>query len=262
MASRGSTASPSLRGPQQATACTAFDGRRPGGDIGKTGGKRRREPFVPAAHPIVSGRSYVGSHPSQSQPSSAPAGAAGDAALVAAAVTGDRQAFAALVERHQARILTLLERLTGCQHQARDLAQETFVSAYRNLATFEQRSAFSTWLHRIACNHAAAAGRRRRPVASLDAPSAAGRPAFAPAANVADVSARLEQEDLARQVAAALRRLDGRYREVVVLSDMQGASYEEIAATLDIPLGTVRSRLHRGRLELRLLLAPVDRGMP
>jgi len=175
-------------------------------------------------------------------------------------VTGDRQAFAALVERHQARVLALLERLTGCREQARDLAQETFVSAYRKLATFEQRSAFSTWLHRIACNHAAAAGRRRRHVASLDAPSAAGRPALAPAAKLADVSARLEQEELARQVAAVLQRLDGRYREVVVLSDMQGASYEEIAATLDIPLGTVRSRLHRGRLELRRLLAPADRG--
>jgi RNA polymerase sigma-70 factor (ECF subfamily) len=134
------------------------------------------------------------------------------------------------------------------------------VSAYRKLATFEQRSAFSTWLHRIACNHAAAAGRRRRPMASLDAPPAAGRPALVPVATGADVSARLEQEELARQAAAALQRLDGRYREVVVLSDMQGTSYEEIAATLDIPLGTVRSRLHRGRLELRRLLAPAVRG--
>jgi len=105
----------------------------------------------------------VGNHPSQPQPSSAPAGADADAALVAAAVAGDRQAFAALVERHQARILAFLERLTGCREQARDLAQETFVSAYRKLATFEQRSAFSTWLYRIACNHVAAAGRRRRP---------------------------------------------------------------------------------------------------
>jgi RNA polymerase sigma-70 factor (ECF subfamily) len=81
-------------------------------------------------------------------------------------------------------------------------------------------------------------------------------------ARVADVSARLEHEDLARQIAAALGRLDGRYREVVVLCDMQGAGYEEIAATLDIPLGTVRSRLHRGRLELRRLLAAADRGTP
>lgn len=204
----------------------------------------------------------MGSQPSHSPSVAVPAGAEDDAALVAAAVAGERQAFAALVERHQARVLALLERLTGCREQARDLAQETFVSAYRKLAGFEHRSAFSTWLHRIACNHAAAAGRRRRPVVSLDAPPARGRPAIQPVAHVADVSAGLEQEDLARQIAAALGRLDGRYREVVILSDMQGTSYEEIAATLDIPVGTVRSRLHRGRLELRRLLAPADRGAP
>ena len=204
----------------------------------------------------------MGSHPSQSQPQSVSVGPAGDAALVAAVVAGDRQAFAALVERHQARILALLERLTGCREQARDLAQETFVSAYRKLATFEQRSAFATWLYRIACNHAAAAGRRRRPVAILDAARPDGNAAIEPVARLAPVSAGLEQEDLARHVAAALDRLDARYREVVVLADMQDVSYEEIAATLDIPLGTVRSRLHRGRMELRRLLATLDRGMP
>jgi RNA polymerase sigma-70 factor (ECF subfamily) len=189
-------------------------------------------------------------------------GPAGDAALVAAVVAGDRQAFAALVERHQARILALLERLTGCREQARDLAQETFVSAYRKLATFEQRSAFATWLYRIACNHAAAAGRRRRPVAMLDAARPDGNAAIEPEARLAPVSAGLEQEDLARHVAAALDRLDARYREVVVLADMQEAGYEEIAEALDIPVGTVRSRLHRGRMELRRLLATLDRGMP
>lgn len=204
----------------------------------------------------------MGSHPSQSQLQSASIGPAGDAALVAAVVAGDRQAFSALVERHQARILGLLERLTGCREQARDLAQETFVSAYRKLATFEQRSAFSTWLYRIACNHAAAAGRRRRPVAMLDAADTTGQTLVEPVARLASVSAGLEQEELARHVAAALDRLDARYREVVVLADMQEAGYEEIAEALDIPLGTVRSRLHRGRMELRRLLATLDRGMP
>jgi RNA polymerase sigma-70 factor (ECF subfamily) len=203
----------------------------------------------------------VGHHPSQPPSVAVPPGTDSDVALVAAAVAGDRQAFAVLVERHQVRILALLERLTGCREQARDLAQETFVSAYRKLATFEHRSAFSTWLHRIACNHAAAAGRRHRPTVSLDAPPAAGRPPIAPVANVADVSVRLEQEELAGHVRAVLGRLEARYREVVVLADMQGASYEEIAETLDIPLGTVRSRLHRARLELRRLLEPADRGV-
>lgn len=202
----------------------------------------------------------MGSHPSPSSPSAVPPGADGDVALVAAAAAGDRQAFATLVDRHQGRILALLERLTGCHEQARDLAQETFVSAYRKLSSFAGRSAFSTWLYRIACNHVAAAGRRRRPAA---APLGGDAGAVAePAARFADVSARLEQEELARQVATALDRLDDRYREVVVLADMQETSYEEISAVLDIPLGTVRSRLHRGRLELRRLLTNHVQGKP
>ena len=95
-------------------------------------------------------------------------------------------------------------------------------------------------------------------MASLDAMTADGRPRIAePAASELSVSAGLEREDLARQIATGLEQLDARYREVVVLADMQDATYEEIAETLDIPLGTVRSRLHRGRTELRaILLAP------
>ena len=202
----------------------------------------------------------MGSQPSPSSSAAVPPGSDDDAALVAAATAGDRQAFATLVERHQGRILALLERLTGCHEQARDLAQETFVSAYRKLSSFAGRSAFSTWLYRIACNHAAAAGRRRRPVA---APLGAdGGGVAEPAAPSADVSARLERQELARQVTAALDRLEDRYREVVVLADMQDTSYEEISAVLDIPLGTVRSRLHRGRLELRRLLANHAQGQP
>jgi RNA polymerase sigma-70 factor (ECF subfamily) len=191
------------------------------------------------------------------QPESSVADAtAADGPLVARAAAGDAGAFRALVERHERRIVALLHRLCGCPEQALDLAQETFLSAHRHLGSFRHESRFSTWLHAIAVNHARAAGRRRLPVASLDAVAADGRPVIAePAADLPPVSAGLEQADLARRIAAALERLDGRYREVVVLADLQDASYEEIAETLDIPVGTVRSRLHRGRTELRALLA-------
>jgi len=178
-----------------------------------------------------------------------------DRGLVERVVGGDATAFRGLVERHQARIIAFLHRFCGCPEQALDLAQETFLSAHRHLASFRNDSRFSTWLHAIALNHARAAGRRRRPGQSLDAVAADGRPLVAePVAAVLPVSAGLEREDLARRVAAALDRLDERYREVVVLADMEGASYEQIAAALGIPLGTVRSRLHRGRLDLRALL--------
>ena len=165
-----------------------------------------------------------------------------DGALVAQAVAGDAEAFRGLVERHQDRIVALLRRLSGCPEQAIDLAQETFLAAHRHLASFRQESRFSTWLHAIAVNQARAAARRRRPVASLDAVGADGRSRLA--------------EPAAPEVSVwALDLLDDRFREVVVLADMQDASYEEIAATLEIPIGTVRSRLHRGRTELRMILA-------
>ena len=182
--------------------------------------------------------------------------AAADGPLVARAAAGDAGAFRVLVERHERRIVALLHRLCGCPEQALDLAQETFLSAHRHLGSFRHESRFSTWLHAIAVNHARGAGRRRRPTASLQMAAADGRPLIAePAADLPPVSAGLEREELARRIATALDRLDDRYREVVVLADMQDASYEEIAETLDIPVGTVRSRLHRGRTELRALLS-------
>jgi RNA polymerase sigma-70 factor (ECF subfamily) len=178
-----------------------------------------------------------------------------DAALVSRAAAGDAEAFRGLVELHQGRIVAFLCRLCGCPEQAMDLAQETFLSAFRHLGSFRHESRFSTWLHSIALNHARGAGRRRRPVASLDAVTADGSRMLAePAATVPSVSARLEHADLSQRLGEALDKLDARYRDVVVMADMHDATYEEIAATLEIPIGTVRSRLHRGRLELRSIL--------
>lgn len=177
-------------------------------------------------------------------------------AIVGRAAAGDAEAFRALVERYQGRVVAFLRQLCGCPEQALDLAQETFLSAYRHLGAFRHESKFSTWLHTIALNHARSAGRRRRPVRSLDAVAADGsRMMSEPAAAMPPVSAGLEHADLVRRLTAALDQLDDRYREVIVLADMNDASYEEIATALDIPIGTVRSRLHRGRLELRSLLA-------
>jgi RNA polymerase sigma-70 factor (ECF subfamily) len=179
-----------------------------------------------------------------------------DGPLVSQAAAGDSRAFRLLVDRHQGRIVALLGRLCGCPEQALDLAQETFLAAYRHLETFRQESRFSTWLHAIAVNQARAAARRRKPAVSLDEVSQDGRRRVAePVAELPAVSAGLERAELARRITAALERLDERYREVVVLADMHDASYEEIAETLEIPVGTVRSRLHRGRTELRTLLA-------
>ena len=150
----------------------------------------------------------------------------------------------------------MLGRLAGCPEQALDLAQETFLAAHRHLASFRHESRFSTWLHAIAINQARAAARRQRPVASLDAVGVDGQSRVPePATAEVSVSAGLEQEELACRINGALDQLDERFREVVVLADMQDLTYEEIAEMLEIPIGTVRSRLHRGRTELRSILA-------
>ena len=109
---------------------------------------------------------------------------AADGPLVARAAAGDAGAFRVLVERHERRIVALLHRLCGCPEQALDLAQETFLSAHRHLGSFRHESRFSTWLHAIAVNHARAAGRRRRPTASLQMAAADGRPLIAEPAAV------------------------------------------------------------------------------
>jgi RNA polymerase sigma factor (sigma-70 family) len=127
-------------------------------------------------------------------------------ALVARAVGGDDQAFRSLVERHQGRIVALLHRLCGCPEQALDLAQETFLAAYRHLGSFRQDSRFSTWLHAIAVNQARSAARRRRPTASLDAVASDGRRQIPePVAHGPAVSAGLEQAELALRIAAVER---------------------------------------------------------
>ncbi|HEV2763585.1 MAG TPA: sigma-70 family RNA polymerase sigma factor [Pyrinomonadaceae bacterium] len=173
---------------------------------------------------------------------------------------GEAAAFNRLVSERAGDIYALLYRLTEDPEEARDLTQETFLQAFRSVAHFRGDSDLRTWLYRIAVNQARNRWRwwrrRRRDVTvSLDAPVGDD--------NDTPLSARLrdsrsddpEQATLARErervLTTALRALSRAYREVVVLRDIEGMSYEEVAAALDISVGTVKSRLSRGRLELR-----------
>jgi RNA polymerase sigma-70 factor, ECF subfamily len=185
-----------------------------------------------------------------------------DRDLVARAQAGDTRAFEELVRRHQRWVFTLALRMVGSSAEAEELAQEIFLKAYRGLGGFRGAARFSTWLHSIASHHClnALETRSRQPL-DLRAQERAGDddppprlervPNGAPGAD-----AVLEQRERARLVQAALVRLRGDHRLVVVLRDIQGLSYEAIAETLGIELGTVRSRLHRARMELKALLAP------
>jgi RNA polymerase sigma-70 factor, ECF subfamily len=173
---------------------------------------------------------------------------------------GEAAAFNRLVEERHGDIYALLYRLTEDPEEARDLTQETFLQAFRHLAHFRGEADLRTWLYRIAVNQARNRWRwwkrrRRDRTVSLDAPAAEGFDAPLSARLPNEADADPERQTLAREreqaLHAALKSLSRPYREVIVLRDIEGLSYEEVAATLDLNVGTVKSRLSRGRGELR-----------
>lgn len=173
-----------------------------------------------------------------------------DQQLIAQTLNGSRDAFGQLVRKYQDRLYHALVHTLGNEHDARDVAQEAFVQAYCKLSTFQHAARFYTWLYRIAFNLAMSHLRRRRPERFSD------RQAGADGHWERSVAARPEEDPLQRQetchrVQQALRRLPEEYRTVLVLREMEERSYEEIAEILQLPLGTVRSRLHRARSQMR-----------
>jgi RNA polymerase sigma-70 factor, ECF subfamily len=174
--------------------------------------------------------------------------------------SGDAAAFNHLVLERSGDIYALLYRLTEDAEEARDLTQEVFLQAFRNIGGFRGEADLRTWLYRIAVNQARNRWRwwkrrRRDRTVSLDAPAGDDREdSFG--AGLADASGRNpEQEALEREreraLLTALRSLSRPYREVILLRDIEGLSYEDVALALDINVGTVKSRLSRGRAELR-----------
>ena len=172
---------------------------------------------------------------------------------------GETAAFEQFVTERTGDIYALLFRLTSDPEEARDLTQETFLRAFQGIQRFRGDADLKTWIYRIAINQARNRWRwwrrrRRDATVSLDAPIGDREQTIG--ATLRDVDAiDPEQEALAReregQLRDALQNLRSSYREAVVLRDVEGFSYEEIAATLQINIGTVKSRLSRGRLELR-----------
>jgi RNA polymerase sigma-70 factor (ECF subfamily) len=172
---------------------------------------------------------------------------------------GDAAAFETLVNERSGEIYGLLYRLTENGEEARDLTQETFLRAFQSIVHFRGESDLRTWIYRIAINQARNRWRwwrrRRRDVTfSIDASDTNGdRPALIASlkSSVADPETDALAHERERALKKALSSLRRVYRETVILRDIEGFAYEEIAATLEISVGTVKSRLARGRQELR-----------
>ena len=166
-----------------------------------------------------------------------------DLGLIACAQQGDRQAFTELVNRHHHDIVSLTYRMCGDLGLAEEAVQEAFVRVWQNLNSYKPQYAFRSWLYRIATNAALDSLRRNRPTAELDSLS------------LADPAKSLEQSVEENQRAAHVRRaiaqLSEPLRIVLILREYQELTYQEIADALDIPVGTVMSRLNSARVQLR-----------
>src|SRR5688500_13874944 len=172
-----------------------------------------------------------------------------DAKLIDEALAGNSASFGELVCRYQDRLYNTMAHIVGSTEEAQDVVQEAFVQAFIKLETFQRTSGFYTWLYRIAFNTAISRKRRQRPTVSVEqSRQATGEE---PIDGRAAPHERLEQEERVAQVRAALAAVSEEHRAILVLREMEGCDYETIAEMLDLPVGTVRSRLHRARMQLR-----------
>ncbi len=172
-----------------------------------------------------------------------------DGQLIDESLAGQSAAFGQLVQKYQDRLYNTLVHVLGNADDALDAAQDAFVQAFVKLDTFQRNSAFYTWLYRIAFNMAVTQRRRRRPTVSVEhARETSGAEPIDEADRPEEALQRNEQR---RQVQEAIGRLPEDQRSVLVLREIDGCCYETIAEILEMPIGTVRSRLHRARLQLR-----------
>lgn len=173
--------------------------------------------------------------------------------LVKRSQKGDARAFEQLVTMYQDRVYTLSYQLTGNHADAQDLAQEVFIKAYRALPGFRNEADFGTWLHRIAVNLSLNEKRKKKPEVSLDNPvqTEEGEMPRLVASDGESPEEAYENKEFRDMVRRALRELSAEHRAVLVLREMQGYSYDEIALMLDCSLGTVKSRISRARRALK-----------
>ena len=176
-----------------------------------------------------------------------------DDRLIRQALAGHSESFGQLVLKYQDRLFNTVVHVVGHVEDAHDIVQEALVQAYLKLETFRCESAFFTWLYRIAFNAAMGHQRRRRPAVSVEHLRQSSR--LDPPDTDDNPAESLERKERCDQVRQAIARLTEEHRAVVVLREIDGCCYETIAEILSVPVGTVRSRLHRARRLLKEKLA-------
>ncbi len=184
----------------------------------------------------------------------------GDQELVARAQAGDRRAFDLLVLKYQQKVAGLIARYLRDPNEVQDVAQEAFIKAYRALGGFRGESAFYTWLYRIAINaaknHLASRG-RRPPRDDMEMEVAEQLESGGRLREMGTPENHLLSEEIAQTVQKALDELPEDLRTAIVLRELEGLSYEEIAEAMDCPIGTVRSRIFRARDAIEKRLSPL-----
>ncbi len=167
---------------------------------------------------------------------------------------GDQSAFAEIVEFYKDKVFQISYRMLGNRHEAEDIAQEAFIRAYVNIHSYDMNKKFSTWLYRIATNLSIDRIRKKKPDYYLDA-EIAGSDGLTMYSQVAADAAlpedELETMELQEQIQAEILKLPEKYRSVIVLKYIEEFSLKEIGEILDLPIGTVKTRIHRGREALR-----------
>lgn len=175
-----------------------------------------------------------------------------DQQLISQTLDGQSAAFGVLVRKYQNRLFNSMVHLLRNRSDAEDVVQDAFLQAFRKLDTFQGNSQFYTWLFRIARNTAISKLRRKKPTVSLDTTASAQRldfPDDGPAP-----STEMERRERQTGLMRAMDELSGEHREILILREMEDQNYETISEILDLPVGTVRSRLHRARLQLKEVL--------
>jgi RNA polymerase sigma-70 factor, ECF subfamily len=178
-----------------------------------------------------------------------------DRRLISECLKGRTESFGELVLRYQDRLYHATLRIADTPEDAYDVVQDAFLNAYQSLNSFKGDSEFFTWLYRIAFNAAISQKRKKKPVVRLDG-ERDGQNAIDPVDESHGIvpGDTMQQNEEETRLHAAIQKLSVEHRAVLVMKDLEGMKYEEIAVVMAIPIGTVRSRLHRARLDLRNLL--------